>query len=213
MAVAPDEVFEVFSRGVQALKELDASFCLVGGLARGFYAEPRGTKDVDFAVAAESDARVDEILRGLRFSGFREREMFFHKATGALATARFTLGEDKTRMDLLFATSGIESSVVQHAVEKKISAGVFVPVVSLAHLLAMKCIAGRAQDIGDIAVLLPGASREELVLVPTLIGLAPAEKSARGLEVWRFASEAVRRFTPDITSRAPRSRRKPIKKR
>lgn len=197
LALAPDDVFDVFKRGAQALKDLDASFCLVGGLARGFYAEARSTKDVDFAVAAPTDERVDEILRGLRFAGFHEREMFFHKETGALWTARFTFGEDETRMDLLFATSGIEDAVVRDAVVKEVAEGLSVPVVARAHFLAMKCIAGRPHDLADIALLLAGASASEKRRVPSLLKLAPEQKRERGLAVWRLAVEASRVLDPE----------------
>jgi predicted nucleotidyltransferase len=51
------------------LREADASFALVGGLAISVQTEPRFTRDADLAVAVASDAEAEALIATLRGLG------------------------------------------------------------------------------------------------------------------------------------------------
>ena len=196
---------------VKALKDEDVAFCVVGGLARSVLAEPRTTKDVDLAIAAGSEAEADRIVFGMVRRGFVVRELFQRK--NQLATIRLTHGADSTRVDLLFATSGIEALVVAAAREMDVGKGVRAPVVLRPHLIAMKLAARRKQDLADIEALLERSSKAEIAQVSPLIAELPEAKRAAALVAWRDLLQERERpseFKPD-PARLRRLRQPPPK--
>lgn len=197
LAKQPTLVLEVCGRTIAALERQEARFCLVGGLARAFLAEARSTRDVDFAVAAESEEEVDRIVRGLQSSGFVLRELF-QRTDGKVATARLTWMALPVRADLLFGTSGIEAEVVAAAERREVLPGVHAPVVRRPHLIAMKLIAGRDQDLGDIGVLLDEAIAGDLAEVERLLGLVPAARRKEARALWRFLLGRRRQRKADL---------------
>lgn len=209
LAFAPPTVFEVFKRGAEALESIGAPYCLVGGLARGFYVEGRTTKDVDFAVAAPSESAVDAIVFAMQSSGFLARQFFQRQETRELATVRFTLGETPTKLDLLFSTSGIEALAVSTATRREVDAGFEVPVVALPHYIAMKLIAGRPQDMNDVALLLPRATAKQRALIGQLLSQTQDFRREKAQRMWAIAQDLEREYAPDLIEmpRAPKKRR------
>ncbi len=190
MAGAATGVLDAFRRAVEALEEVGAAFCLVGGLARAFLAEARTTKDVDFAISAGSEAAVDELVRSLQSRGLVVREVFQHK-DGRVATVRMTWGSSPIRIDLLFATSGLEPLVVRDAVVREVLPGATAPVILLPHLVAMKLVAGRDQDLIDVGALLEVATAADRRRVPSLLAHLEPGRRARALQLWKtFSSRA-----------------------
>lgn len=53
------------------LHELDRRFALIGGLAVSVRAEPRFTRDVDFAVAVTDDKDAEKLVSQLQPVGYR----------------------------------------------------------------------------------------------------------------------------------------------
>lgn len=148
------------------LTELDLPWALVGGLAVSARAEPRTTRDVDIALAVDDDAAAERGVLGLRRRGYRDAgQMVEHDVTGRLATMRMLAplpADDGTVVDLMFASTGIESEIVASATAVDVLPGVTVRVASLGHLLAMKVLAGRLQDLADFAALHRRASDQDL---------------------------------------------------
>lgn len=77
-------------------------------------------------------------------------------------------------VDLLFASSGLEPEIVAAAAPVEIAPGVTVPLANLSHLLALKVLAGRFQDLTDFQNLVAQATpadleqaRESLLLIST----------------------------------------------
>lgn len=91
------------------------------------------------------------------------------QATGRLATVRLIPpGEDAEGivLDLLFASSGIESEVALAAEILEILPGLRLPVARTGHLIAMKVLsrddARRPTDLADLRSLIARASRADL---------------------------------------------------
>jgi hypothetical protein len=65
-------------------------------------------------------------------------------------------------VDLLFASSGIETEVVASADRLEVLPRLTIPVATTAHLIALKVLAGRNQDLTDLGYLIAEASPSEL---------------------------------------------------
>ena len=155
---------------VARLGELQVDMALVGGLAVSARAEPRFTRDVDFAVVADHDEAAEAVVKHLLAAGFQVLATVEQKATRRLATARLLPPgetEEGVVVDLLFASSGIEAEVVRSAETIEVFPGTIVPVATLPHLIALKVLArddDRPQDDVDLRslmILATGAHLEE----------------------------------------------------
>jgi hypothetical protein len=74
-------------------------------------------------------------------------------------------------VDLLFASSGIESEVVAGATRLEVLPQLTAPVASTGHLIALKVLAGRNQDLTDLEALIPGASAADLDVARSAVKL------------------------------------------
>ena len=152
----------------QAAEDLDAigaHWAVIGGLAVAFRAEPRFTKDVDIAVAVADDAEAESIVNRLQVRGYALASLVEQDYVDRLATARLVrpqAGTSSAFIDLLFASSGIEDEIVRRADRLEVLPGVFMPVASIGHLIALKALAGRHQDLTDLGYLLSAATEAEL---------------------------------------------------
>jgi len=160
---------EVIRRLDDDLGDLGAKWALVGGLAVSVWTEPRFTRDVDVAVAVESDAEAERVVRSLLATGYRVLATIEQEATGRLAAIRLTpVGGEASGVvvDLLFASSGIESEVVTSSQRRQIVSGLSVPVARAGHLMALKLLARddatRPLDIADLVALRDVADEHEL---------------------------------------------------
>jgi hypothetical protein len=103
--------------------------------------------------------------------------MLEQDATNRLATVRLTSvrSAGDIMIDLLFASSGIESEIVASADPLEISPGLIVPVATVGHLIAVKLLARddrtRPQDVADLRALLEAATPEDLTLARGAIRL------------------------------------------
>jgi len=71
-------------------------------------------------------------------------------------------GTSSAFIDLLFANSGIEDEIVRRADRLEVLPDVFMPVASIGHLIALKALAGRHQDLTDLGYLISAASDADL---------------------------------------------------
>jgi hypothetical protein len=102
----------------ETLADLGYPWALVGGLAVSARAEPRFTRDVDFAVALKSDREAETLILAIQARGYQIDTILEQESTGRLATVRLVApgsGEYGVILDLLFASSGIEPEVVERA--------------------------------------------------------------------------------------------------
>lgn len=152
----------------QAAADLDAigaRWAVIGGLAVAFRAEPRFTKDVDLAVAVADDAEAEGIVNRLQVRGYALSSLVEQDYANRLATARLVrprAGTSSAFVDLFFANSGIEDEIVRRADRLEVLPGVFMAVASVGHLIALKVLAGRHQDMTDLGYLISAASEADL---------------------------------------------------
>lgn len=157
-------------------REID--WALVGGMAVGSRAEPRTTRDIDVVVIVEDDEEVESLVADLRGSGYRILSALEHQDLERLATVRMTgpQGAQGVVVDLLFASSGIESSIAREAERLEIVPGLVVPVARTGHLI-LELLArddrSRPQDAADLRALVDRADPEEI---------ARARASARAIQ-------------------------------
>jgi predicted nucleotidyltransferase len=152
----------------QAAADLDAigaRWAVIGGLAVAFRAEPRFTKDVDVAVAVTDDEEAEGIVNRLQVRGYALASLVEQDYVNRLATARLVRPQSGTSsafIDLLFANSGIEDEIVRRADRLEVLPDVFLPVASIGHLIALKVLAGRHQDLTDLGYLISAATQADL---------------------------------------------------
>ena len=171
----------------EGLRETRLRWAVVGGLAVSARAEPRTTRDVDLAVAVDGDAEAEATLYRLQNHGFVVVSVVEQAARHRLATARLRSSDQRIRgilVDLLFASSGIESELVERAEEIEIVPGLSVPVARIGHLLALKALArndrDRPQDLDDIRALLREATIEDVDEARGAVRLIEERGFARG---------------------------------
>jgi hypothetical protein len=120
---------------------------------------------VDVAVATTDDAEAEQLVNQMLGKGYRLALAVEQRAGGRLATARLAT-KAGLFVDLLFASSGIESEIVAAADTVAVLPRLRVPVATTGHLLAMKILARddreRPQDADDIRELVAVASPADL---------------------------------------------------
>ena len=116
-------------------------FALIGGLAVSFRTIERFTKDIDLAIAAESDQQAEQCVRALSGIGYKVQMLLEQRKHDRIATVRLMkAGEDGAVVDLLFASSGIEAEIVMAAEPIEVFEHLVVPVATVAGLLALKVL-------------------------------------------------------------------------
>jgi predicted nucleotidyltransferase len=176
-------------RIIDALQRVSVPFALVGGLAVSVRVEPRFTRDVDLAVVVASDAEAEALVSALVTDGWRVSAVVEQEAVNRLATVRLDAPHDVDTtavVDLLFASSGIESELVRDAEPLEVLPGVTLPVACVAHLIVLKILARspeRPQDDADLVALLAVASDEDLRVARGLAQLVVERGYHRGRDL------------------------------
>ena len=184
---------------VEALRELQIPYALIGGLAVSARTEPRFTRDVDLAVAVENDKEAEATIAGLRAKGFSVLAILEQEAADRLATTRLhapTVGQQSpVVVDLLFASSGIENEIVEGAEVLELLPDFELPIASLAHLLALKTLArddrNRPQDLVDIRALVAEATEEQLAKAREALELITSRGFHRNRDLATSLDEAI----------------------
>lgn len=149
-------------RAAADLNAMGVRWALVGGLAVSARTIPRFTKDLDFAVAVGNDAQAEDVVHRLRARDYQPVEVLEQDYVKRLSGVRLAHGGSEVVVDLLFASSGIENEVVASADRLEVLPRLTIPVATTAHLIALKALAGRNQDLTDLSYLIPAASPTDL---------------------------------------------------
>lgn len=187
---------ELLARAARDLDDVGVSWALVGGMAASARAEPRTTRDIDVAVAADDDAAAEQVIFALQHRGYALRTLLENTRTRRLATARLRIpdGVPLVMLDVLFASSGIEPEIVAAATSLAIVPGLALPVAAIGHLIAMKVLArddrDRPQDYDDLRALIAAATTQDLEAARAAVRLI----EARGFDRGRPLHDALERL-------------------
>lgn len=100
-----------------------------------------------------------------------------------LSGVRLERSESDVIVDLLFASSGIENEVVASATRLEVLPRLSAPVATIGHLIALKTLAGRNQDLTDLGTLIPAASAGDLETAQEAVRLIQARGFDREQDV------------------------------
>ena len=164
-------VEQEFRRTVADLDALLVRWALVGGLAISVRSVPRFTKDLDFAVAVADDSEAEDVVLRLRGRGYQPVGVLEQEYLERLSGVRLERAGSDVIVDLLFASSGIEDEVVAKATRLQVLPRLSAPVATTGHLIALKVLAGRNQDLTDLGLLIPAASAEDLEMARQAVRL------------------------------------------
>ena len=179
---------QALRRAVADLRAEGAKFALVGGLAVSTWAEPRLTRDADLAVSVADDSEAEALVHRLHGRGYRVGALVEQEHVGRLATARLLDGSDSgLYVDLLFASSGVEPELVEHAVDVAVVADLVVPVATVGYLVALKLLAredrSRPNDADDLASLSAVASEADWAVAANAVELIEQRGYHRGRDL------------------------------
>jgi hypothetical protein len=182
---------------------LNLEFAVVGGLAVSARTVPRFTKDVDLAILALTDRKAEQIIFDIARDGYQIVTLIEQTATGRLATARLGAADDQREdavIDLLFASCGIEPEVTQAAEMIELFPGVFTPIATIGHLIAMKVLSRdddtRPQDIIDLRALIVEASADDLAVARAALSLIAERGYHREKNLQADYATLLARFRP-----------------
>jgi predicted nucleotidyltransferase len=182
-------LLEALEHVLSRLEEQGVQVALLGGLAVSAWTAPRFTRDVDLAVAVRADADAERLIRDLSARGYRLTTTVEQKAAGRLATARLLAPgetEEGIVVDLLFASSGIESEVVEAALDVHIGASGVVRVARVGHLVALKLLSqdsARPQDAVDLHALRSVLDADQIELAREACNLITCRGYNRGRDL------------------------------
>ncbi len=133
-----------------ALDHFGVEYLIVGGVAVGFHAEPRFTKDLDVLVHVEP-TNFESLMSALREFGaplhLVKPEDFLRK------DFVFFFGSPPWRIDILTSIPGVDfRQAYSERVQVKLG-GVIVSCISKKWLISAKKASGRFQDLADIDAL------------------------------------------------------------
>jgi hypothetical protein len=159
---------------------------------------PRTTLDVDLAVDVEDDAAAESLVHALVGRGYQVVTVLEHDTSSRMATVRLVPAhqdpEEGVRVDLLFASCGIEPEVARDAEAMDVIPGLVAPVARIGHLVAMKLLAvspERPDDAADLRKLLKGISHAELTRAREAIALIEARGFNRGKSLEAVLNEYI----------------------
>jgi len=170
-------------RAVADLDALKVRWALIGGLAVSVRSVPRFTKDLDFAIAVANDSEAEDVVRQLRGRGYQPVEVLEQEYGERLSGVRLERSGSDVIADLLFASSGIENEVVTSANRLEVLPRLSAPVATTGHLIALKTLAGRNQDLTDLGSLIPAATTEDLDVAREAVRLIHARGFNREQDV------------------------------
>jgi hypothetical protein len=146
----PGSLAEVLARVAAALDGSGFVWVIIGAQALAAHGVARSTADVDLIVGAGRDqgGRVHEALAraGFRLLIAEEDRDAFVAETAVLP---YSVPGSPWSVDAILGQSTLDALFLERATPRPVG-GVFVPVLSLAHLIVSKVLAGRPKDDEDL---------------------------------------------------------------
>lgn len=140
------ELIESFLLINRYFQERHLRYCLIGGIAAGYWGIARYTKDMDFTVVSHSGG-LKPLMKQMLKDGFKVVDK------GATQIQVVQKGKLRFQADILLVEMDYQDWVVQRAKPVSIF-GVTVPICSPEDLIVLKLIANRRQDLLDVENIL-----------------------------------------------------------
>ena len=118
-----------------------------------------------------NDSEAEDVVHRLRGRGYQPLEVLGQDYVERLSGVRLERGGSDVVVGLLFASSGIENEVVARATRLQVLPRLSAPVAITGHLITLKTLAGRNQDLTDLGSLIPSASAEDLEIARQAVRL------------------------------------------
>ena len=149
-------LFETLKSLCRILGDARVEYCLIGGLAVGILSKPRATEDIDLLVLIDEE-RIPSLMSLLRehLNVIQEGHiMRFPQATIWRTVIGSPAGEegDVVVVDFLAADNDVYREAVLNPIKLTVEE-VTIAVARPEHLIKMKKLSGRPQDLLDIASL------------------------------------------------------------
>ena len=129
------------------------------------------------------DPEAEDVVHRLRGRGYQPAEILEQDYVERLSGVRLEQRGSDVVVDLLFASSGIEGEVVASATRLEVLPNLLIPVATTGHLIALKVLAGRNQDLTDLEALIPDASAADLDVARSGVRLIQARGFSREQDV------------------------------
>lgn len=144
----------ILKQATAGLDAIGARRAVTGGPAAAVRSGPRFTKDAGPAVAVADDQEAEDPVSRMQVRGCALSAVIEQDHAGRLATARLVrpaAGTPGAFIGLLFAGSGTEDEIVRRAGRLEVLRDIHMPAAPTGHLIALKVLAGRHQDLTDPA--------------------------------------------------------------
>jgi len=151
---------EIFKK----LKDKKVKYIVVGGIAVALHGLPRFTADVDLALELAPD-NIENFLLALKELGYEpkipvnpmeladpQKRARWIKEKG-MKVFPFWKTDDSLKLIDVFVANPIDFAEMNKEIIIKKAAGIEIPIPSLKHLIMLKKISGRPEDLRDIELL------------------------------------------------------------
>ncbi|MBN3033284.1 MAG: hypothetical protein JW873_04235 [Candidatus Saganbacteria bacterium] len=146
------------------LKEKKVKYVVVGGIAVALHGAPRFTADADLALELVP-ANIEKFLSALKELGYqpkapvdplefadpRKRAAWIEQKN--MKVFSFWKSDEPLKLIDVFVNNPIDFGELRKKIIIKKAAGLEIPIPSLEHLIALKKLSGRPQDLRDIELL------------------------------------------------------------
>lgn len=132
---------------IRLCNENEAKYVIIGGYAVGFHGHPRMTKDLDVCIET-TEENAQKMVVVIEEFGFKSLGLTKEDFTRKNFVSQ--LGYDPNRIDII---NGLDEIAFEDVWKEKMVItieGVPINFVSLEHLILLKKIVGRPQDIADV---------------------------------------------------------------
>jgi predicted nucleotidyltransferase len=147
---------------VEVLAREGIDYAVVGALAAAVYGAIRASADAD-ALVSLTAARLSNLSQALKKKGFAV-EMRRGDAEDPIPAMLVISDKQGNRVDLLGGLRGLDPQTLSRTLEVPFS-GTTLRVVCREDFIAMKCFAGRPQDLEDARIALRTAEQIDLDLL------------------------------------------------
>jgi len=150
-------------------------YCLIGGIAAGYWGEPRYTQDMDFTVVSRTRS-LDDIIELFKKDGFKVR------SNGKNQCQVFQKGKLKFMADLILAEVDYQDWVVDRAIDITVF-DIKTKICTAEDLIILKLIANRRRDLLDIETVLKRMDRQ-----------LDKEYLKKWFEFWKLEERFIKEF-------------------